>query len=219
MTIRFMFITILAGVFIASASAKGAPATPEVLIRSISEQLPNVHNPKDKARLYCFRARNHAKLGNQRSAIDDYLKALNTSYEGWILNELGHFMFGSGEFEKAYNVAEKVLADFPQFNKEANKLKRQAQEKWEEEQLRQNPPTITIDSDPDPNRVSRHDLIRKSQTGQHTSGNKQNHKSTAKSSPGSATSSSRPGGSHISGYGTNSAFRQNYIKSRRENGQ
>jgi len=208
MALRLMFLLLLVGL-LNTPTSKASSTTPQDMIQAITDQLTTVDNPKEKAKLYCYRARNNAKAGDKEKAKDDYVKAINTSYEGWILNELGHFMYMNGEFEKAYNVAEKVLVDFPQFKNEATKLKRQAKVKWDEEYLKANPPTITIDTDPDPNRVTRHDLVRQSGTGQSTSNNTQTYKGSS-----STTNNSHGGGSHIGGYGTGSAFRQNYKKSR-----
>ncbi|MFC1831145.1 hypothetical protein ACFL0S_03895 [Thermodesulfobacteriota bacterium] len=208
MTLRLMLFFLLIGL-LDSASLEASPANQQDMIRVITDQLATVDDPKEKAKLYCYRARNYAKAGEQVKAKDDYFKAINTSYEGWILNELGYFMYKSGEYEKAYNVADKVLTDFPQFNKEATKLKKQAKVKWDEEYLKANPPTITIDTAPDPNRVTRQDFIRQSEARQSTSSNKQTYKGSS-----SATNSSGGGGSHIRGFGTGSAFRQNYKKSR-----
>lgn len=210
MALRLMFLLLLIGLLnTPTPTLKASSSTPQDMIKVINDQLTTVDNPKEKAKLYCYRARNKAKAGDQEEAIDDYLKAINTSYEGWILNELGHFMYKNGEFEKAYNVAEKVLVDFPQFKKEATKLKKQAKVQWYEEYLKANPPTITIDNDPDPNRVTRHDLVRQSAAGQSTSNNTQTYKGSSTS-----TNNSHGGGSHTGGYGTGSAFRQNYKKSR-----
>jgi hypothetical protein len=136
---------------------------------------------------------------------------MNTSYEGWILNELGYFMYKLGEYEKAYNVADKVLTDFPHFEKKATELKKLAKVKWDEEYLKANPPTITIDTAPDPNRVTRHDLVRQSEVKHSTSSNTHTYKGSS-----SKKNNSGGGGSHISGFGTGSAFRQEYIKSRKE---
>lgn len=189
----------------------------EDLIDSINEQLTTANNPREQAKLYCYRARNYAKAGEQGKAKDDYLRAINISYEGWILNELGHFMYKNGEYEKAYNVANKVLADFPQYQKEAVKLRDQAKSKWEEDYLKNNPPTITIDTAPDPNRVTRHDVIEQSESRYYPQSSAQPYKSSkSKTYKGSGTNSTRSGsgGSHISGFGTGSDFRQNYKKSR-----
>lgn len=208
MTIRLMLFLLLIGLS-DTPSLEASSANQQDMIKVITDQLATVDNPKEKAKLYCYRARNYAKAGEQAKAKDDYFKAINTSYEGWILNELGYFMYKSGEYEKAYNVADKVLTDFPQFNKEATKLKKQAKVKWDEEYLKANPPTVTIDTAPDPNRVTRHDFIRKSEARQSTTRKKQTYKDSS-----STTNSSGGGGSHIRGFGTGSAFRQNYNKSR-----
>lgn len=147
------------------------------MVNSINIQLDSVDDPKAKARLFCYRARNYTKSGEYEKAKDDYLKALNTSYEGWILKELGYFMYKREEYEKAYNVSVQLLNDFPYLEKEANQLKTQSKKKWEEEYLKNNPPTITIHTTPGSNRVSRHDLIKQSESSQKTqssSGNQTN---------------------------------------------
>lgn len=143
-------------------------------IKTLNTQLEATDNEKEKAKLYCYRARNYAESGNNEQAKNDYLAALNHSYEGWILNELGYFMYNTGQYEKAYNVALRVLEDFPYLKKEAARLKTQAKQKWQEEYLKNNPPIITIDTPPDANRVSRHDLIRQGELEKsHNSGSRE----------------------------------------------
>ena len=208
MTLRFGFLFLLLGL-LGSSSLEASSTDSKDMIKAITDQLTTVDNPKEKAKLYCYRARNYAIAGDQAKAKNDYFKALNTSYEGWILNELGYFMYKGGEYEKAYNVADKVLTDFPQFKKEATKLKNQAKVKWDEEYLKNNPPTITIDTAPDPNRVTRHDLNRQSKARQSTSTSIQTNKGSSTNSKSSSS-----GGSHIRGFGVGSDFRQNYKKSR-----
>ena len=125
MALRIMAVMFILGLLQTHVYG-GQSKTSQDIINSINDQLTTTNNPKEKAKLYCYRARSYAKAGEQEKAKDDYLRAINTSYEGWILNELGHFMYDIGEYEKAFNVANKVLADFPQYEKEASNLKNQA---------------------------------------------------------------------------------------------
>lgn len=208
MTLRIVLLFFLLGL-LGSPSLDASSTNPKDMIKVITDQLTTVDNPEEKAKLYCYRARNYAKAGDQAKAKNDYFKALNISYEGWILNELGYFMYKGGEYQKAYNVADKVMIDFPQFKKEATKLKNQAKAKWDEEYLKDNPPTITIDTAPDPNRVTRHDLNRQSKARQSTSTSIQTNKGSSTNSKSNSS-----GGSHIRGFGVGSDFRQNYKKSR-----
>lgn len=211
---KLMPLLFLFALLIGSPS-EGASGTPQDMIKTISEQLSTIDAPKQRAKLFCYRARNYYKAGDQKKAKEDYFKALNTSYEGWILNELGYFMYKTGEFEKAYNIADRVITDFPQFNEEAHALKKQAKLKWEENYLRKNPPQITLDSAPDPHRQTRHDVIRRTQ--RNTYKNSSN-VSTHKTQKGSYTRSNagNSGGSLIRGFGTGSEFRKNYKKSRQD---
>ncbi|MGI9569120.1 MAG: hypothetical protein ACR2PH_05135 [Desulfobulbia bacterium] len=207
MALRLILLFLLIGL-LDTPSVEASSTDHQEMIKVITDQLTTVHDPKEKAKLYCYRARNYAKAGEQTKAKEDYFKAINTSYDGWILNELGYFMYKSGEYEKAYNVADKVLTDFPQFEKEAIKLKNQAKVKWNEEALKANPPTITIDTAPDPNRVTRHDLVKQQNARQSTSSSIETNKVSSKNSKSSSS-----GGSHIRGFGVGSDFRQNYKKS------
>jgi tetratricopeptide (TPR) repeat protein len=191
---------------------EAAPDMPQDMIDGINKQLAITDAPKQRAKLFCYRARNHYKAGDQKKAKDDYFKALNTSYEGWILHELGHFMYQTGEFEKAYNIADRVIADFPQFNEEAHKLKKQARQKWEEDYLKNNPPNITLDSAPDPYRQTRHDVIRQTQPKTYKNSGNASTDNTQKGSHASSNAGNS-GGSLIRGFGTGSEFRKNYKKS------
>lgn len=134
-------------------------------VKVINSQLESAKDPKIKAKLYCYRARNYTKSGEMEKAEDDYLAALNSSYEGWILSEFGYFMYKSGQYEKAYNISLRLLEDFTYLKDKASKLKKESKKRWEEEYLKNNPPNITIVTEPDPNRVTRHNLIKQQQAG------------------------------------------------------
>ena len=168
----------------------------QIQIDQINERLEVVKDSKGKAKLYTYRARSYAKSGKKEQAKNDYITALNASYEGWILNELGYFMFNIGEFEKAYNVSTRVLNDFPHLRTEATKLQVKARKKWEEEYLKNNPPTITIDTVPDPARKSRHDMINQKSEGQGTY-RRSNNSSTESSKPISEHWGNHPATKHI----------------------
>jgi tetratricopeptide (TPR) repeat protein len=165
MVTRLLILALLLGLFAVPRLIASSPDS-QAMLTMINGQLESTHDPKGKAKLYCYRARNYAKSGDLDKAKDDYLTALNSSYEGWILQELGLFMYTTGQYEKAYNVSVKVLKDFPYLKNEASKLKMQSKNKWDEEYLENNPPTITLDTVPDPNRLTRHGLIKQAETRQ-----------------------------------------------------
>lgn len=207
----FLF-TICIALSLTTPLLSGASTDIENKREAINTQLQNTANPKEKAKLYCYLARNYEKTQDIEEAKKNYFKALNTSYDGWILNELGYFMYKHGEYDKAYNISLKVLADFPHLKKDADNLRVKAEKMRNEEYAKLNPPTIIMDSQPDPNRVTRHDLIRKSNQSYSSAAPKSSVKTKKSSNSGG-------GGSHISGYGTNSAFRRNYIESRKNKAQ
>jgi tetratricopeptide (TPR) repeat protein len=130
-------------------------------IETLDQQIHDTGSTSDKARLYCFRARNYANLQNIEEARKDYILALNTNYSGWILNEYGYFLYQNNMYELAYTAAMKVLKDFPYLQKEAVILKDKAYAKYEAEYYEKNPPTIIMDTEIDPHRLTRYDLIRK----------------------------------------------------------
>jgi tetratricopeptide (TPR) repeat protein len=177
MITRLLVLVILTGLLKIPPVTLAATSNIEDVADVINKQLESTSDPKTIAKLYCFRARSYAEQGDLKKAKNDYLRALEASYEGWILNELGFFMFNIGEFEKAYNVSTRVINDFPHLQEEATKLQLQAKKKWEEEYLKNNPPTIELDSVPDPHRVTRHDLLNQQNKGS-------NQKKTKSSSPG-----------------------------------
>jgi tetratricopeptide (TPR) repeat protein len=133
-------------------------------ITTLDQQIQESTSTSEKARLYCFRARNYAQLQNIEEARKDYILALNTNYSGWILNEYGYFLYHNNMYELAYNAAVKVLTDFPYLKKDAVILRDKAYARYEAEYYEKNPPTIIMDTEIDPHRVTRHDLIRKYRT-------------------------------------------------------
>lgn len=129
-------------------------------IDMITDQLETAGSDIDKAKLYCFRARNYHKLGEKDKAENDYLAALSNNYAGWLLVEYGFFLYHNEEYEKSYAVALKVLEDFPYLKADAKKLGSQSRDKYEEKYYEENPPTIVMNTVVDPNRKTRHDYKR-----------------------------------------------------------
>ena len=130
------------------------------IIQILDEQIESSTSAEERAKFCCFRARNYLKLKDIEQAEQDYLEALDTAYTGWILNEYTQFLYRNGEYERAFRAAHQLNEDFPQFKDSALKLKEQSRQKYQEEYQAANPPTIIMDSAPDPNRVTRHDLLR-----------------------------------------------------------
>ena len=160
MTLRTFIFMILLCSCASSLQAKETPEDIQGIISTLDKQIHNSTSPDEKARLYCYQARNYTKLNRIDEARSCYIKALNSSHTGWLLNEYGYFLYNNGMYELAYAASQKVLRDFPHLSKEATSLQNMAFAKYEEEYYIKNPPTIVMDTKVDPNRVSRHDLIR-----------------------------------------------------------
>lgn len=133
----------------------------QAIIDMLDEQIESATTDVEKAKLCCFKARNHLNNNDLDETEQGYLEALDYSYTGWILNEYSRFLYRIGEYERAYRAASKVAEDFPQFDKEAKAIKKKAKEEYQKEYLEANPPTIIMNTEADRNRVTRHDLIRK----------------------------------------------------------
>ena len=133
----------------------------QAIIDMLDSQIESATTDVEKAKLCCFKARNHLNNNKLDETEQGYLEALDYSYTGWILNEYSRFLYRTGEYERAYRAASKVAEDFPQFEKEAQSIKRKAKEEYQKEYLEANPPTIIMNTKVDPNRVTRHDLIRR----------------------------------------------------------
>ena len=133
----------------------------QAIIDMLDSQIESATTDVEKAKLCCFKARNHLNNNKLDETEQGYLEALDYSYTGWILNEYSRFLYRTGEYERAYRAASKVAEDFQQFEKEAQSIKRKAKEEYQKEYLEANPPTIIMNTKVDPNRVTRHDLIRR----------------------------------------------------------
>ncbi len=133
----------------------------QVIIDTLNKQIESATTDAEKAKLCCFKARNHMNNNKLEETEQGYLEALDYSYTGWILNEYSRFLIRTGEYERAYRAASRVVEDFPQFNREATSIKRKAQEEYQKEYAEANPPTIIMNTKVNPNRLTRHDLIRK----------------------------------------------------------
>ena len=160
MTGKVLLTCFFFGVLVVSSHASTEQDT-KAIIDMIDKQIDMAETDKEKAKLCCYKARNHRKLNQPDLAEQDYLEALELAYTGWILNEYSNFLYKAGEYERAYKAASKVIEDFPHLHKEASITRDKAKAKYDEEYLAAHPPTIILDSVVDPNRVTRHDLIRK----------------------------------------------------------
>ena len=134
------------------------------MIDMLEKQIEDATTEAEKAKLCCYKARNHLNNNALDEAEQGYLEALDYSYIGWILNEYSRFLLLSGEFERAYRAASKAKADFPQFTQEARSIMEKAKEEYLKEYQEANPPTIIMDTEVDPHRITRHDLIRSAGT-------------------------------------------------------
>jgi len=161
MVLRSFHIWVVILLILIAAPVNGGQENIQGIIDSLDEQIASSASADEKATLCCYRARNYVKLKDIDQAEQDYLEALEHAYSGWILHEYSYFLYRTGEYERAYRASLKVLEDFPQFEKSATKLKRMAFTKSQEEYNSVNPPTIIMNTEVDPHRVTRHDLIRK----------------------------------------------------------
>ena len=156
--IVFYVICIIA--YLCTAPIAGAEVYEE-MIAMLDEQIEAAESDAERAKLCCYKARNHLNNRKFEEAEQGYLEALEYSTTGWILHEYSRFLLLSREYERAYRAAAKVLEAFPQFKKEATYIKQTAKAEYEKAYLEANPPTIIMDTEVDPNRITRHDLIRK----------------------------------------------------------
>lgn len=150
----------------AGVSGQAVQEDIEGVIRLLDDQVASAESDEERAKFCCFRARNYRKLKETDQAEQDYLEALDYDYAGWILNEYGYFLYRNGEYERAYRAAYRLNEDFPHFQDSALKLKNMARVKYQEAYNAANPPTIIMNSEVDPYRVTRHDLIRSQGQGQ-----------------------------------------------------
>lgn len=160
---RFLLSTLLIAMLVAPGPLFARKSETTEAISALTQQLSTTPAGKPKARLHLYRARHYAKLGQKVEANRDYQSALEHHYAGWIANEYGYFLYNCGEYGLSYKTAKKVMKDFPQFEKEARKLKKKAGDKFKEQYLEENPPEIVMNVEVDPNRVTRLDLVRKQQ--------------------------------------------------------
>ncbi|WP_136809619.1 tetratricopeptide repeat protein [Desulfosediminicola flagellatus] len=130
------------------------------IIHTLDQQIDTAASTSEKAKLYCFLARNYSKIDNVEQARANYILALNTHKSGWLLNEYGYFLYRNGMYELAWRASQKVIEDYPYLKNEAKVLQDKAFAKFEKEYYEKNPPTIIMDTVVDKNRVTRHDLVR-----------------------------------------------------------
>ena len=131
------------------------------MIKMLNNDIKQAQSNKEKCCLLIYRARQYDKIKEPEKALKDYDEALKLDHKGWIHLERGHFLMKIGKYEQAYKEADAAKDEVPTLASEADAIMDTAIAKIRKEYEAENPVTIVMDSQVDPYRKTRFDLMRK----------------------------------------------------------
>ena len=156
---KILLIVMLSTVLFCSYSH--ARNTDQVL-QELDAMIAGTTDPVKLSNLYTFKARNYRNSGKSDLSIKSYLQALKQHQKGGVWAELGSMYFKAGSYNKSAKVASKIINSFPAQKKYGLALLEKSNNKLEEIFLKENPPTIIINSSVR-GKLTRFDYIRAAQ--------------------------------------------------------
>lgn len=130
------------------------------IIKMLNNDIKQAESNKEKCCLLIYRARHYDKIKEPDKALKDYDEALELDHKGWIHLERSHFLMKIGKYELAYKDADAAKDEVPTLAGEADVIMATAIAEIRKEYEAENPITIFMDSQIDPYRKTRFDLIR-----------------------------------------------------------
>ena len=116
-------------------------------IRELDKQISATNDKTKRAQFYSYKARQYRNNGEDELSIKSYLNSLQQHETGDTWSELGNIYFKVGQYEKSAKVANHMLKNFPAFKVDATDLLKKSKTKLHAIYLKENPPTIIVNSD------------------------------------------------------------------------
>jgi len=130
------------------------------IIEMLNCDIEQTQTNKEKSCLLIYRARQYCKIKEWNKALEDYNNALELDHKGWIHLERSHFLMNTGKYELAYQDAEAAKDEVPTLASEADTIMAAALVEIRKEYEAENPVTILMDTQVDPSRKTRFDLMK-----------------------------------------------------------
>jgi Tfp pilus assembly protein PilF len=134
--------------------------TAQNIIEMLNCDIKQTQTNKKKSCLLIYRARQYCKIKEWDKALEDYNNALELDHKGWIHLERSHFLMNTGKYELAYQDAEAAKDEVPTLAREADTIMAAAIVEIRKEYEADNPVTILMDTQVDPSRKTRFDIMR-----------------------------------------------------------
>ena len=138
----------------------GLAGNSQMLIEQISHDLKQTSNSQTKSTLHIYRARQYTKMMKWEMALEDYNDAMELNHKGWIHLERSHLLMLMGEHELAYEDANAAKEEAPTLSSEADKVIEKSAAEVRKKYEAENPITIIMDTEVDPYRKTRFDVMR-----------------------------------------------------------
>ncbi len=129
------------------------------IIAQLDLKISQANDSLTKSNLHIFRARNFNRMNKQNAALEDYNLALELNHQGWIHLERCSLLMGMGEYELALEDAKAAKQEVPTLAREADRYIARAETELQKRYEKKNPLTIVMDTEVDPYRKSRFDVM------------------------------------------------------------
>ena len=139
---KILIIMLLSVVFCSHSYARNT----DQIIQELDEMIAVTTDSVKLSELHMFKARNYQNAGKNDLSIKSYLQALKQNQKGAVWAELGSMYFKTGDYNNSAKVASKIVNSFPGQKKEGLALLEKSNKKLEEIYLKENPPTIIVNS-------------------------------------------------------------------------
>ena len=130
------------------------------IIEMLNHDIKQTQTDKEKSSLLIYRARQYSKIKEWEKALEDYNDALELDHKGWIHLERSHFLMNAGRYDLAYKDAEAAKEEVPTLAREADAIMDAAVAEIRKKYEAENPITIVMDTQVNPYRKTRFDLMR-----------------------------------------------------------
>ena len=155
MLLRFFLFT----VFLLITCATGFAENTNDIIAQLGLKISQTNDSLSKSNLHIYRARNYNRINKQNAALEDYNLALELNHQGGIHLERCGLLMAMGEYDLALEDAKAAKQEVPTLSSEADRHIALAKAKLQKQHENENPITIVMDTEVDPYRKSRFDVM------------------------------------------------------------
>ncbi len=162
-----VLVTLLVSIFsLDTAVAVAMLGVNEEIINELDKEIQSSSSPEDRAIYFVYKARNYFNSGDVDAALKNYNEAVRNNNKEWIILERCPLLLKKKLFDDAYADSRKLIDSEYDPDGRATWCYNIASKKLKEIYDKENPPTIIMNTQVDPNRKSRFDVARERRAAQ-----------------------------------------------------